>query len=421
MLTSLPATELNERLWSAASSLAVKAGLDVTKFGDAHRQLVTEIAAILAQPRRLPPPEAYKPRLRWFAREDAETELMPAPITPIIVSGVPGTGKTTYLSLLDAVLRGKFGLPDGIRPVMTKRDGKIYTIQKREICGQPISLLSVSKLSRLLHFYAWDTTAHGFDAIDLDTFIYSTLAPMRIVFADEIEMTGFSPTIPDLATRGILVIGSSNQTRFEQLEKELVPPRILEFGGDDMRSGDPADAVVRPGHPVWPIFEALAGVTHAQYEFLTYSYLQQEAVSFIHLDFAEAIHAPLLETKWVRLFQAAFSQANGSEKHLGLQTPLILLLDNFSLDVLSVNYNAAIRFIALFDAVEQHGLGAFVRHAPGTPHLSYDAIEQLKQTIRDAPIANIKLKQSTLSGIDRWTSRLGQAAHRARGRLQLQQ
>ena len=403
------------RLWQAVNELAATAGLDNKLFGRQHRELVTVIAAFLAEPTRARPTPPGD-RRRW-TRPGANPAPAPAPVTPIIICGIPGTGKTTFLALLDTVLRGVFGLPDRIQPVMSKHDGSQFPIQKREICGQPISLLSVSKLSQLLHFYAWDLNRHGFDDADLDDFIYNTLLPMRIIFADEVETTGFSPTIPDLASRGLLVIGSSNQTRFEQLERELVPPHILTFTGEDLRRGNPAQAVVPRQHTLQELFAELSAHTHYQYEFLTYGCRLEEEISYLYIDFEAAIYAPLLETKWVRLFQEVLNHTTGGAQPLGLQTPLILLLDNFSLDILAVNYNATIRFISLFDAVEQHGLGVLVRHAPDSLVLSPETIAAVKETIREAPIANLKLKQSTLSGIDRWSSRLGQAAFRAWARL----
>ena len=404
------------KLWQGVHELAAAASLDNTLFGPQHQELVRAIAVFLTQPVRKTSPVADNNR-RWRRPDYTDACEPTEPVTPIIICGVPGTGKTTFLALLDAVLRAQFGLPDQIRPLMNKHDGSQLSIQKREIFGQSISLLSVSKLSQLLHFYAWDLGRHGFDDNDLDDFIRETLLPMRIIFADEVETIGFSPTIPDLASRGLLVVGSSNQTRFEQLERELVPPRILTFVGEDMRRGNPAEAVVPGQHPLQLLFDDLAAHTQFQYEFLTYGCRLHDGLSYFYIDFHEAIYAPLLETKWVRLFQEVLKRTSTGNQRLGLQTPLILLLDSFSLDVLAVNFTATIRFISLFDAVEQHGLGVLVRHAPDTLALAPETIEQIKQTIRDAPIANIKLKQSTLAGIDRWSSRLGQAAFRAWTRI----
>ena len=410
-LTAAAATNA-ATLWQAVTRFATATGLDASLFGPAHQDLVAAIATFLATSTPLSPTASADSARWWQTETPASAETVP-PVSPIIISGIPGTGKTTFLALLDGVLRHQFGLPDGIRPVMTKADGSQLTIQKRELNGRPLSLLSVHKLAQLLHFYAWDLQKHGFVNADLDDFIYQQLAPMRIIFADEVETTGFSPTIPDLASRGLLVVGSSNQTRFEQLEQELVPPHILTFTGADMRQGNPAAAVVPDQHPLQILFDELAVHTQFQYEFLTYGCRFQDGLSYLYINFQEAIYAPLLETRWVQLFQETLNRTTAGSQPLGLQTPLILLLDQFSLDTLAVNHNATIRFISLFDAIEQHGLGAFVRHAPGTAKLTPEAIATLKQTIRETPIANIKLKQSTLSGIDRWSSRLGQAAIRA--------
>ena len=83
----------------------------------------------------------------------------------------------------------------------------------------------------------------------------SGCAPCGLSFADEVEMSGYSPTLPNIARQGILVLGSSNQYALAQLADELMPPRIYRFTGDDMRLGDPADALVDDEDAAWELFE----------------------------------------------------------------------------------------------------------------------------------------------------------------------
>jgi hypothetical protein len=301
------------------------------------------------------------------------------------------------------VLRHVFDLPDNIKPIMLKGSYH-YSVSKRYLSGIPISLLSVKKWADLLHFYTWDRREHRMVTTDRAAFIRETLQPMRIIFADEVEMTGYAPTLPILAWHGLLVIGSSNQHRFTQLEEMLVPPRIYTFGGVDLRAGSPADAVVQPNAPAWAIFDRLQSLPVEQQEQLAYQQQQIENILFVRLDFATAVRAPLLENEWANFLQTLPRQVGD---------PLILLLDNFSLDILRTDYNAIIRFVSLFDLIEQQGIGVLVRNQAAEAELSREALAHMKITIHAAQRIPEVIKVKTAVGIDRCISRIGQAGHKA--------
>ena len=214
---------------------------------------------------------------------------------------------------------------------------------------------------------------------------------MRLIFADEVEMTGYAPTLPVLAQHGLLVIGSSNQHRFAQLEEMLVPPRIYTFGGVDLRAGSPADAIVQPNSPAWAIFDQLQSLPIEQQEQLTYQQQIVADVLFLRLDFATAVRAPLLENEWANFLQTLPRQAS---------TPLILLLDNFSLDILRTDYNAIIRFVSLFDLIEQQGIGVLVRNQVAGADLSREALAHMKITIHAARGIPEAIKVKTAVGIE---------------------
>jgi hypothetical protein len=207
-----------------------------------------------------------------------------------------------------------------------------------------------------------------------------------------------------LARHGLLVIGSSNQHRFTQLEEMLVPPRIYTFGGVDLRAGSPADAVVQPNTPAWAIFDRLQSLPGEQREQLNYQQQQIENVLFVRLDFATAVRAPLLENEWANFLQTLPRQVGD---------PLILLLDNFSLDILRTDYNAIIRFVSLFDLIEQQGIGVLVRNQAAEAELSREALAHMKITIHAARGIPEAIKVKTAAGIDRCISRIGQAGHKA--------
>lgn len=409
---------LTQQLWQEVVAAAQTAGLDTTKFTPTHHAIVADIAAYLAtvppmpQPADTPPPSRLSKWVSRFAKPS--NGKTPPPITPpIILCGEPGTGKTTFLYLLDMVLRQKYGLPDNIQPKMVKHGQFVYWVEKRPFCGTPLSLLSVKKWARLLHFYAWDTTTHRLRQADQDTFIQTTLLPMRVIFTDEVEMVGYSPTIPDLVAQGLLVVGSSNQYEFAQLVRESVPPKIYTLAGDDMRLGNPDDAVVLPNSVLWRLFE-LGGET-AVYETLPYKIIQQPNALYLRFNFNEAIRAPLLEPEWVQFLRRVYTQITYAP--LQPEAPYSLLLDQFSLEAVQTNYNAILRLVALFDAIEQLGIGAVIRHPAHPPNLSRAAFAQLKTIIQNQPGVDIDIKQRTLVGLDRCISRLGQAAHRAQRSL----
>ncbi|MAU00343.1 MAG: hypothetical protein CL608_24645 [Anaerolineaceae bacterium] len=397
-------------IWREIEATAVSAGLDPTRFDESHKEILGHIVTFLQQP--VPASHAsveeknhwsrWLPRLAVGKNGDGERPSAPPP-APLIICGKPGTGKTTFLNVLDAVLRRVFALPDNIQPVMRKGSYH-YTVSKRTLNGKPISLLSVKKWADLLHFYTWDRREHRMVTTDRAAFIRETLQPMRLIFADEVEMTGYAPTLPLLAQHGLLVIGSSNQHRFTQLEEMLVAPRIYTFSGVDLRAGSPADAIVQPDEPAWGIFNRLQKLPVQRQEQLAYQQQQIGNVLFVRLDFGTAVRAPLLENEWANFFQTLPWQVGD---------PLILLLDNFSLDILRTDYNAIIRFVSLFDLIEQQGIGVLVRNASAPAELSREALAHMKITIHAARGIPEAIKVKTAVGIDRCISRIGQAGHKA--------
>jgi len=127
-------------------------------------------------------------------------------------------------------------------------------------------------------------------------------------------------------------------------------------------------------------------------------------VLFLRLDLKAAVYAPLLENDWAAFLQTLPRQPD---------EPLILLLDDFSLEVLRTDYNAIIRFVSLFDLIEQQGIGVLVRHQAGPAELSREALSHMKVTIHAARGVPEAIKVKTAVGIDRCISRIGQAGHKA--------
>lgn len=404
-------------IWQAILSQAEEAGLDPQKFTPAHRKIVNQIVTfLLTKPSKKslhPQSKRSKVWLSTFLHRNQSEKTQPTwqSVPPIIICGEPGTGKTTFLYLLDIILRQAFDLPDNIETVMEKSNGRRHTLFKRAFNGTPISLLSVKKWSQLLHFYTWNVESHKLDLTAQDAFIEETLLPMRILFADEVEMTGYSPTIPDLARHGILVVGSSNQYEFQQLVDRAVPPHIYRFQGLDMRLGNPTDAIVGHQDRLEALFDRLQTEPVQRFEQLPYRLLKDEPITLL-FDFQTAVEAPLLETDWIQFLQSFYSD----KTHPGM----VLLFDDFSLDLLKANYNAIIRFVSLFDAIEQLGLGVLVRNKKQPPQLSKTAITNLKTHVYNAIGVPEEVKQKTVVGLDRCASRLGQAGHKARAITKLE-
>jgi hypothetical protein len=412
---STPAEKLNNELWQAINEVATSAGFNTDKFGEAHKDVVKTIAEFLATPpsstEETSTGWANVPLLSRFLTKPQSHAPAIEPVHPIIICGEPGTGKTTFLYMIDFVLRTKFNLPDNVESQMEKNKDRKLPVHKRMFNDRPISLLSVRKWKEILHFYAWDVDQHRLNQVNLTNFIQSTLLPMKIIFADEVEMVGYSPTIPNLAKNGILIVGSSNQTKFIQLAEELVPPKIYEFSGIDMREGDPGDAVVTKEDRAWELFTQLESLRYHTFEILSYQYMKKDDTVYVLFNFKEAVQAPLLETEWINFLQATYKKATNTKLEPGLS--YVLLFDGFSLDLLSQDYSAIIRFVSLFDAVEQLGIGVFVRNKEKTPELSRETIKQMKLTIQNSKGVSEEVKLKTVVGVDRCTSRLGQAGHKS--------
>ena len=168
---------------------------------------------------------------------------------------------------------------------------------------------------------------------------------MQIVFADEVEMSGYSPTLPDLASQGLLVVGTSNQYDFAQLNSEKIPPIIYRFEGPDLRAGDPVDAVVQPDELGWKLFDLLANQPLQTDEQLNYQVLSDGKRVTVMLDFRSAVQAPMHETQWYGFLNKTWDETS---EHGGMIQPdscYTLLLEGFTLDELRTDYNAIIRFV----------------------------------------------------------------------------
>ncbi|MEM9775289.1 MAG: hypothetical protein AAF902_11965 [Chloroflexota bacterium] len=402
--------------WQAVVDTAHEAGLDPTKFGAEHQEIVGRIAAFLktsfAEPSKETELESTGQWGRfWWNRPLPEPEE--TVISPIVICGVPGTGKTTFLYLLDRVLRQYVGLPDPIAPVMINIHEKRYSVPKRMFCGVPVSLLSVRKWSELHRFYAWDTEEHRFDRPRLSEFLQETIGPMRIIFADEVEPSGYSPTLPDMTEQNILVIGTSNQYDFPQLDLEKNSPILYYFEGPDLRTGDPADAVVSKAEKAWDLFDTLAtGPLYEEEQMVYQMQVEQDRVSVL-VNFRSAVQNPMYETDWFVFLSKTWDSLTDG-KPLNSESKFTLLMESFSLRELRTDYNAVIRFVWLFDAIEQLGIGVLVRNHDQPAEISREAFNHMKVTIHTARGVTQDVKDRALVGIDRVVSRIGQAGVRAR-------
>ncbi len=378
-------------LWTAVIAQAAECGLNPSKFGDQHRAIITDVANFLA------------------TAIDAD-----AIVPTIIICGKPGTGKTTFLYVLDTVLRGIVGLPDNV-PSALMKERRTFSVPKRKFHTHETSLLSVRKWAEMLNFMMWNQTTHSLIQADLTRFIVERITPMRVLLADEVEMEGYSPTLPDFGKHGILVIGTSNQYEFQHLNTDLAPPKIYRMEGIDLRIGDPEDAIVTEDQLPWQFFTEMETGWETTVEQFSYRAKQFGEIVFIRSDFTTTVRAPILETRWAKLITDIFRLTRINPQQELKNT--ILLLDEFDVQLLTNDYDSLIRFVSLFDAIEQLGIGVLVRNTNATPHLDRATIEDLKNTIGSTQGASALTKQRTLVGIDRFTSRLGQAGHQARSLL----
>ncbi len=181
-----------------------------------------------------------------------------------------------------------------------------------------------------------------------------------------------------------------------------------------MRLGDPSDALVAKSDAVWQVFERIEERPFRQFEPLSYQRIRENATVYALLNFDDAVNAPLLEAEWLDFFQTSYQQMSHAGALLQTGSPYVLLFDGFSMQALQTNYNAIIRFITLFDAIEQLGVGVLIKDSGEGLSLSRQALEEMKLLIQNRTDVSREIKEKTLVGLDRATSRIGQAAVRAR-------
>ena len=165
---------------------------------------------------------------------------------------------------------------------------------------------------------------------------------------------------------------------------------------------------------VGTITDQVAQAERSVYERLPFHTQLEAGTVLVKLDFSEAVNAPLLENEWVTFFRTSYQRAVDNFYVAQIDKPYVLLLDQFSLDLLTRDYNAVMRFTYLFDAVEQLGVGVLVRNVDSQPELTREAIEQMKVVMQNSRDVSEDVKRKTLAGVDRLTSRLGQAGNQAK-------
>ena len=92
----------------------------------------------------------------------------------------------------------------------------------------------------------------------------------------------------------------------------------------------------------------------------------------------------MLETDWICFLQNVCQRPTVDPAAFQPEKSILMLLDEFSLAQLQGNFNAIIRFVSLFDVIEQLGIGVFIRNTNRTPKLSREAIQQMKIAIKNA-------------------------------------
>ena len=189
----------------------------------------------------------HPPKRSWWQSLFGQGQAEPTRVSPLLLSGPVGTGKTTLMMLLDLALPEASCAPLFNRQIFghtttAKNGGAPVPIQ---ICplalmgkhkNVPTGVIRLRELQTFYRLYTYDRQTSREDPIAARSF--AALFRHHMVFIDEFVpdvVTSFPmKVINHLADHGVLVILSSNRRETPYVEGV----QVLPVEGDDMRTGD---------------------------------------------------------------------------------------------------------------------------------------------------------------------------------------
>ncbi|MBA3532547.1 MAG: cell division protein ZapE [Ardenticatenales bacterium] len=225
---------------------------------DALSQLLQPIEGYLTHPREVK-------RGGWFNWLRSSEEVQR--VSPLLLTGPVGTGKTTLMLLLDRALpeascSALFQQEIVGHPSTAENSGAPLLIEVRplSLMGQtrnlPTGVIRLRELQTFYRLYTYDRRSASVDPAAAEHFVQ--LFHHRLVFIDEFVpdvVTSFPmKVINHLADHGILVVLSSNRRETPFVEGV----QVISIVGEDRRQGNLALIIHRAGPH--PMFDTVAGL-----------------------------------------------------------------------------------------------------------------------------------------------------------------
>jgi predicted ATPase len=271
-------------------------GMDLGVYqGGVLAEIVTPIEQYLAQP--TPTPE--KRGLFGLGRRSEERRR----VSPLLLTGPVGTGKTTLMMLLDRALGNASCAPlfqqeiEG-HPSTAEKGNPVAMIEIHPLAlmgrrhNIPTGVIRLRELQTFYRLYTYDRRTATVDPTAAQRF--AQFFRKHVVFIDEFVpdvVTSFPmQVINHLADHGVLVVLTSNRK-----ETPFVPGvQVVRVEGEDMRTGI-LSVVVRPAGAD-ARFDAFANTTPTKFDFVAAGLQGRlgtlEGKTWLHLNYHDMARVP---------------------------------------------------------------------------------------------------------------------------------
>jgi hypothetical protein len=281
-------------------------------------------------------------------------------VKPILVSGMPGIGKTTLLMVLDEALQRLTLLRErSCRSLVAGGDLHGYFLDKGILSVVPLSLfgirtavLSARDWNNILRHWTYDESV----ARDSDPALSDLIHRLRgkVIMVDEAEWEGYVYFTELFATNGIMVILSSNL----DIEHIHLPPdhfSVLKLIGPDHRQGQLSSVVLPDGANEW--FDLFAEWSSAQVSVVYGVNSLTIAINSKHLVYVrwnDIQDQPLLKDDFAHFFKQ-------SQADMVLLDRVPFFSDISEIDVDPGFLGHLFRFVNFVDAIHDSQLPLLVR------------------------------------------------------------
>ncbi|MFN8373203.1 MAG: hypothetical protein U0694_10055 [Anaerolineae bacterium] len=303
-------------------------------------------------------------------------------VQPLIVSGVPGIGKTTLMMMIDEVLtrlqmsadlscRGVF--PDGrIAGYYGRFKGEIQVTPLR-LADTATGVLSISDWKNIQLHWTFDSE-ETYRETDEATSDFLDRLRGKIVFIDDAEKEGHVYFVSQLSQHGILVVVSSNLDA-QALHLREKRARAVHLHGIDHRVGDITKVCLSAGeHPLFDGVRLQKSLVHQEYE--KFQIKQRGTWRVAYARWSSISNQPMLKDHF-----ASYFKKHQVDAVLVDEFPYFSGLTSADIDPITLGH--IYRFVHLIDAAHDLKLPFMLRMTGKQPLKPDYKAQELEQAFRD--------------------------------------